>query len=153
MCLVPAQSLPDQLLHGTAVGASSALRPDDNVTSSHRGHGDAIAKGFAAIRRMTIEQLRGRVPGSPAETREDLLEAALEEHVFRVIAELFGKEEGYSHGRGGGMHIGDFSTGNLGANAIVGGSVPIATGAAMAIPVGTVKAEGTNMTSNSPSPR
>ena len=36
---------------GTAVGASSALRPDDNVTSSHRGHGDAIAKGFAAIRR------------------------------------------------------------------------------------------------------
>ncbi len=118
---------------GTAVGASSALRPDDNVTSSHRGHGDAIAKGFAAIRRMTLEQLRARVPGSPAETRDELLEAALEEHVFRVIAELFGKEEGYSHGRGGGMHIGDFSTGNLGANAIVGGSVPIATGAAMAI--------------------
>jgi 2-oxoisovalerate dehydrogenase E1 component len=118
---------------GTAVGAAAALRPDDNITSSHRGHGDAIAKGFAAIRRMTIEQLRARVPGSPAETREELLEAALEEHVFRVIAELFGKEEGYSHGRGGGMHIGDFSTGNLGANAIVGGSVPIATGAAMAI--------------------
>ena len=118
---------------GTAVGASSALRPDDKVTSSHRGHGDAIAKGFAAIRRMTIEQLHDRVPGSPAETREALLEAALEEHLFRVIAELFGKEEGYSHGRGGGMHIGDFSTGNLGANAIVGGSVPIATGAAMAI--------------------
>ena len=118
---------------GTAVGASSALRPDDNVTSSHRGHGDAIAKGFAAIRRMTIEQLRARVPGSTAETREELLGAALEEHVYRVIAELFGKEEGYSRGRGGGMHIGDFSTGNLGANAIVGGSVPIATGAAMAI--------------------
>jgi 2-oxoisovalerate dehydrogenase E1 component len=118
---------------GTAVGAASALRPDDNVTSSHRGHGDAIAKGFAAIRRMTIEEFRARVPGTTAETREELLEAALEEHVFRVIAELFGKEEGYSHGRGGGMHIGDFSTGNLGANAIVGGSVPIATGAAMAI--------------------
>jgi len=118
---------------GTAVGASSALRPDDNVTSSHRGHGDAIAKGFAAIRRMTIEQLRARVPGSTAETRQEALEAALEEHVYRVIAELFGKEEGYSRGRGGGMHIGDFSTGNLGANAIVGGSVPIATGAAMAI--------------------
>jgi 2-oxoisovalerate dehydrogenase E1 component len=118
---------------GTAVGASSALRPGDNVTSSHRGHGDAIAKGFAAIRRMTPEQLRARVPGSPAGTRDELLEAALEEHVFRVIAELFGKEDGYSRGRGGGMHIGDFSTGNLGANAIVGGSVPIATGAAMAI--------------------
>jgi len=118
---------------GTAVGATSALRPDDNVTSSHRGHGDAIAKGFAAIRRMTVEQLRARVPGSTAGTREELVEAVLEEHVYRVIAELFGKEEGYSRGRGGGMHIGDFSTGNLGANAIVGGSVPIATGAAMAI--------------------
>jgi 2-oxoisovalerate dehydrogenase E1 component len=111
------------------VGTCTALRADDNITSSHRGHGDAIAKGFAAIRTMTDEQLRARVPGSTATTRADLLEAALEEHVYRVIAELFGKDEGYCRGRGGGMHIGDFSTGNLGANAIVGGSVPIATGA------------------------
>ncbi len=117
---------------GTAVGACAALRPDDSVTSSHRGHGDAVAKGFAAIRRMTDDELRARVPGTPLTTRAELLEAALEEHLFRIVAELFGKEEGYSHGRGGGMHIGDFSTGNLGANAIVGGSVPIATGAAMA---------------------
>ncbi len=117
---------------GTAVGASVALRPDDSVTSSHRGHGDAVAKGFAAIRRMTDDQLRARVPGTTAASHDDLLEAALEEHLYRIAAELFGKEEGYSHGRGGGMHIGDFSTGNLGANAIVGGSVPIATGAAMA---------------------
>jgi 2-oxoisovalerate dehydrogenase E1 component len=117
------------------VGACSVLRPDDNITSSHRGHGDAIAKGFAAIRTMSDEALRARVPdgGALAGTHGELLEAALEEHVYRVIAELFGKEEGYSRGRGGGMHIGDFSTGNLGANAIVGGSVPIATGAAMAI--------------------
>ena len=116
----------------TSVGACSALAPDDQITSSHRGHGDAIAKGFAAIRAMTDEHLRERVPGTAATTHAELLEAALEEHVYRVIAELFGKEEGYSHGRGGGMHIGDFGTGNLGANAIVGGSVPIATGAAMA---------------------
>ncbi len=115
----------------TSVGACTALRADDQITSSHRGHGDAIAKGFAAIRTMTDEQLRARVPGSSATDHAVLLEAALEEHVYRVIAELFGKEEGYSRGRGGGMHIGDFATGNLGANAIVGGSVPIATGAAM----------------------
>jgi len=114
------------------VGACSVLRPDDNITSSHRGHGDAIAKGFAAIRRMSDDELRARVPGSTGGAHEELLEAALEEHVYRVVAELFGKEEGYGAGRGGGMHIGDFSTGNLGANAIVGGSVPIATGAAMA---------------------
>ena len=117
---------------GAAVGASTALRPDDQITSSHRGHGDAVAKGFAAIRRMSIEQLHGRVPSAPGETRDALLEAALEEHLYRTIAELFGKDEGYCRGRGGGMHIGDFSTGHLGANAIVGGSVPIATGAAMA---------------------
>ena len=114
------------------VGACSVLRSADNITSSHRGHGDAVAKGFAAIRTMSDEMLRARVAGSTGGTHEEILEAALEEHVYRVIAELFGKEEGYCAGRGGGMHVGDFSTGNLGANAIVGGSVPIATGAAMA---------------------
>ena len=115
----------------SAVGATSVLRITDNVTSSHRGHGDAIAKGFSALRQMTVEQLGVRLGRSDG-TRDELLDAALEEHLFRVIAELFGKDEGYCRGRGGGMHIGDFSTGNLGANAIVGGSVPIATGAAMA---------------------
>jgi len=117
----------------TSVGACGALRPDDHITSSHRGHGDAIAKGFAAVRAMDDEGLRARAPWSRASTREGLLADALEEHVYRTVAELFGKEEGYSRGRGGGMHIGDFSTGHLGANAIVGGSVPIATGAAMAL--------------------
>ncbi|MGQ0607837.1 MAG: alpha-ketoacid dehydrogenase subunit alpha/beta [Chloroflexota bacterium] len=118
---------------GTAVGAASGLRSDDVITSSHRGHGDAVAKGFAAIRRMEPDQLRARLTTEPAAADHDaLLPTALEEHVYRIIAELFGKEEGYSRGRGGGMHIGEFATGHLGANAIVGGSVPIATGAAMA---------------------
>jgi 2-oxoisovalerate dehydrogenase E1 component len=115
---------------GAAVGASSVLRIDDNITSSHRGHGDAIAKGFSAIRKMRDVELALRTGRTGS--REELLAAALEDHVFRTIAELFGKEDGYNKGRGGGMHIADFSTGNLGANAIVGGSVPIATGAAMA---------------------
>jgi 2-oxoisovalerate dehydrogenase E1 component len=118
----------------TAVGAAAALRSDDAITSSHRGHGDAVAKGFAAIRRMEADQLRARLTGeAPASgDRDAVLAAALEEHLYRIIAELFGKEEGYCRGRGGGMHIGEFATGHLGANAIVGGSVPIATGAAMA---------------------
>lgn len=47
----------------------------------------------------------------------------------RMFAELLGREPGYCHGRGGSMHIADPSTGNLGANAIVAGSVGIATGA------------------------
>jgi TPP-dependent pyruvate/acetoin dehydrogenase alpha subunit len=80
-----------------AVGICEALRPDDYITSTHRGHGHCLAKG-----------------ASPD----------------RMFAELLGKEAGYCHGKGGSMHIADPTTGNLGANAIVGGSAGIATGAA-----------------------
>jgi acetoin:2,6-dichlorophenolindophenol oxidoreductase subunit alpha len=80
-----------------AVGICSALRPDDYITSTHRGHGHCLAKG-----------------ASPD----------------RMFAELLGKEAGYCRGKGGSMHIADPATGNLGANAIVGGSTGIATGAA-----------------------
>jgi pyruvate dehydrogenase E1 component alpha subunit len=48
-----------------------------------------------------------------------------------MFAELLGKEAGYCRGKGGSMHIADQETGNLGANAIVGGSTALATGAAM----------------------
>jgi acetoin:2,6-dichlorophenolindophenol oxidoreductase subunit alpha len=50
-----------------------------------------------------------------------------------MFAEFFGKEEGYCRGRGGSMHIADLESGNLGANGIVGGGLPIAVGAALAI--------------------
>lgn len=51
--------------------------------------------------------------------------------VGRMFAEFFGKESGYCHGRGGSMHIADVTRGNLGANGIVGGGLPIAVGAAL----------------------
>ena len=51
--------------------------------------------------------------------------------VGRMFAELLGRETGYCRGRGGSMHIADTSKGNLGANGIVGGGIPIATGAAL----------------------
>ena len=117
---------------GTAAGACCALQLADNITSTHRGHGESLAKGTVAIRQMTDEQLRKRVPNCASTKHEDLLEAALEEHVYRTICELFGKDDGYCRGRGGSMHIADFTVGHLGANAIVGGGVPIATGAALA---------------------
>jgi pyruvate dehydrogenase E1 component alpha subunit len=50
-----------------------------------------------------------------------------------AMAELMGKATGYCKGRSGSMHIADFEKGNLGANAIVGGGIPIATGAALSI--------------------
>jgi pyruvate dehydrogenase E1 component alpha subunit len=82
-----------------AVGVCEALRADDYITSTHRGHGHCLAKGAAPD---------------------------------RMFAELLGKEAGYCRGKGGSMHIADPATGNLGANAIVGGSAGIATGAAFA---------------------
>jgi len=81
-----------------AVGVCEALKRDDFITSTHRGHGHCLAKGAS---------------------------------VSRMFAELLGKEPGYCRGKGGSMHIADPETGNLGANAIVGGSAGIATGAAL----------------------
>ncbi|HXK29405.1 MAG TPA: thiamine pyrophosphate-dependent dehydrogenase E1 component subunit alpha [Candidatus Binatia bacterium] len=83
-----------------AVGVCEALRQEDYITSTHRGHGHCLAKG-----------------------------ASLD----KMFAELLGKAAGYCRGKGGSMHIADQDTGNLGANAIVGGSAGIATGAAMSI--------------------
>ena len=50
----------------------------------------------------------------------------------RMMCELFGKDAGYSHGKGGSMHIADFEVGMLGANGIVAAGLPIATGSALA---------------------
>src|SRR5205809_2463414 len=82
---------------GVAVGVCEALRRDDYITSTHRGHGHCLAKGAAPD---------------------------------RMFAELLGKRAGYCKGKGGSMHIADPDTRNLGANAIVGGSAALATGAA-----------------------
>ena len=62
------------------------------------------------------EELREQIGDTKGDmSRAELEPAAFEEHVFRTIAELFGKEAGYWKGRGGGMHIADFGSGNLGA--------------------------------------
>jgi acetoin:2,6-dichlorophenolindophenol oxidoreductase subunit alpha len=53
-------------------------------------------------------------------------------HVNAVMAELYGKQEGCSHGYGGSMHLYDIEKGNLGANAVVGGGLPAIVGAALA---------------------
>jgi pyruvate dehydrogenase E1 component alpha subunit len=97
------------LMHGTmhlcigqeasATGACMALRSDDAITSTHRGHGHCIGKGA---------------------------------DLTRMMAELLAKETGYCRGRGGSMHLADVATGNLGANGIVAGGIPIAAGAALA---------------------
>ena len=80
-----------------ATGACAALREDDYIGSTHRGHGHLVARGA---------------------------------DLNRMMAEILGKETGYSKGKGGSMHIMAMDKGILGANGIVGGEIPIATGAA-----------------------
>jgi len=121
-----------------AVGAMAALSKDDYITSTHRGHGHCINKGLFALYQMNEDYLKKFLSSAKknrfnTDKYESLLEAAIDYHLYRTMAELIGKEEGYCRGRGGGMHIADYSVGNLGANAIVGGSFGIATGAAYAI--------------------
>ena len=82
-----------------AVGVCSALEQDDQIISTHRGHGHCIAKGA---------------------------------DIDRMMAELYGRETGYCKGKGGSMHIADFSIGMLGANGIVAGGISIITGAGLA---------------------
>ncbi len=116
-----------------AVGAMSALHGDDLITSTHRGHGHSVAKGYYWLQGASNEELAAFIGTEvDLEDRKGLLDCALQVHLNRAMAELFGKEEGYCRGRGGGMHIADFHMGHLGANAIVGGSYAIGAGAAMA---------------------
>ncbi len=96
--LIRGSSHPATGQEAVAVGTCAALRPDDYITSTHRGHGHAIAKG----------------------ARPD-----------RMMAELLGRTDGYCRGKGGSMHIADFSVGMLGANGIVGGGIGLAGGAAL----------------------
>ncbi|MCZ7660654.1 MAG: thiamine pyrophosphate-dependent dehydrogenase E1 component subunit alpha [Xanthobacteraceae bacterium] len=87
---------------GVAAGICMNLRREDRITSNHRGHGHAIAKGAN--------------PG-------------------RMMLELFGRAGGYCRGKGGSMHIADFSVGMLGANGVVAGGIPIAVGAAQGLKI------------------
>jgi len=117
----------------TSVGGCAALGLTDYITSTHRGHGDGIAKGCFAVHQRDAATLRSVLGLSESEklSVEELRERALEHHLFRTAAELFGRDAGYCRGRGGGMHIADRAVGHLGANAIVGGSIGIAAGAGM----------------------
>ena len=122
----------------SAVGAMSVLSRQDYITSNHRGHGHCVNKGFFALYGMSEDELEEFMKDSEAnqffrDGYSSTREAAIDYHLYRTMAELLGKDTGYCRGRGGGMHIADFSVGNLGANAIVGGSLGIATGAAYAV--------------------
>lgn len=87
-------------MEASATGAVAALRADDFILSTHRGHGHCIAKGA---------------------------------DMNRMMAEFMGKETGYCRGRGGSMHIADIEGGNLGANGVVAGGIPMSVGVGLSI--------------------
>ncbi len=84
----------------TGTGSMMAVNKNDYLLATHRGHGQALAKGV---------------------------------DVKTAMAEILGKKEGTNKGLGGSMHIADFDKNVLGANGILGASLPIACGVAMSI--------------------
>ncbi|HEV7258070.1 MAG TPA: thiamine pyrophosphate-dependent enzyme [Bosea sp. (in: a-proteobacteria)] len=103
---------------GGAVGSVIGLRASDQVNGSHRGHHQFLAKALSYLA-PTLD---------PVADFDEPVEAML----HRSLAEILGLEPGFGHGRGGSMHLRWIEAGGLGTNAIVGGGVPLAAGAAMA---------------------
>lgn len=82
-----------------AVGVMQSLSPEDNILSTYREHGHALARGLDA---------------------------------GKIMAEMYGRKEGCSGGRGGSMHLFDINIKFYGGNAIVGGHLAMAVGMALA---------------------
>jgi 2-oxoisovalerate dehydrogenase E1 component len=104
---------------GGAVGSVLALAAGDTVNGSHRGHHQFLAKALCYVAPKGIDPVRP----VPDEVRSVLL---------RSLAEVCGLDRGFSHGRGGSMHLQWREAGAIGTNAIVGGGVPQAAGSAWA---------------------
>ncbi len=102
-----------------AVGSILSLTSQDCVNGSHRGHHQFLAKALGHVAPKGLD-LTGELTG---EVRTVLL---------RTLAEICGLSRGYSHGRGGSMHLQWKEAGAMGTNAIVGGGVPQAAGFAWA---------------------
>ncbi len=102
---------------GGAVGSVLALADHDTVNGSHRGHHQFLAKVLAHVEPKGIDPT--------ADYSADVRDV-----VLRTLAEICGLDRGWSHGRGGSMHLQWKEAGAIGTNAIVGGGVPIAAGSA-----------------------
>lgn len=104
---------------GGAVGSIIGLTSRDTVNGSHRGHHQFLAKALGHVHPDGID------PTQPWSTEvRDLL--------LRSLGEICGLDRGFSHGRGGSMHLQWLEAGAIGTNAIVGGGVPLAAGSAWA---------------------
>ncbi|WP_059412110.1 alpha-ketoacid dehydrogenase subunit alpha/beta [Cupriavidus basilensis] len=102
---------------GGAAGSIVPLTGADQINGSHRGHHQFLSKALGYLAPSGID------PRAPlADGVQTLLQ--------RTLAEILGLAQGYCKGRGGSMHLQWAEAGALGTNAIVGGGVPMAAGAA-----------------------
>ena len=99
---------------GGAVGSIVGLRSSDGVNGSHRGHHQFLAKAISHV--------------SPYLDLNQLVSDQMQAMLQKTAAEILGLDQGFSHGRGGSMHLQWLEAGALGTNAIVGGGVPLAAG-------------------------
>jgi len=105
---------------GGAVGVMAELHSADQITGSHRGHHQFLAKSLRHIDPANYDPRKEMVPGQ------------VKELLYRTLAEILGLADGFCKGRGGSMHLRWTEAGAMGTNAIVGGGVPIANGLAWA---------------------
>lgn len=104
---------------GGAAGSIVGLTGADQVNGSHRGHHQFLSKALGYLAPQGLD------PDAP-------FSAAVQTLLQRTLAEILGLAQGFCKGRGGSMHLQWAEAGALGTNAIVGGGVPLAAGAAWA---------------------
>ncbi|SVB79518.1 uncharacterized protein METZ01_LOCUS232372, partial [marine metagenome] len=123
-----------------AVGQSFLLGPEDHVFGSHRSHGEILAKGTSAIRKMEDDNLQSVMEtflGGDClrvvekESSDSVQDLARDFLLYGALAEIFARAAGFNRGLGGSMHAFFPPFGVYPNNAIVGGSADIATGSAL----------------------
>ena len=124
-----------------AVGMAYTLGSDDIIFGSHRSHGEVLAKGYAAIKKLESNSLYSIMksfqdgallgPLEPRNKTGNVKDLASDFLLYGFMAELFGREHGFTRGLGNSMHVFFTPFGIYPNNAIVGGSAGIAAGAAL----------------------
>ena len=124
-----------------AVGQCIHLEPDDYILGSHRSHGEILAKGLSAIRKLDedilldiMERYMGGAALRVVKSIDDFadIEALAQSYlIYGTYAEIFARATGFNKGMGGSMHTFFPPFGIMPNNAIVGGSADIAVGMAL----------------------
>jgi acetoin:2,6-dichlorophenolindophenol oxidoreductase subunit alpha len=141
MADTPKDNVPYAVARYSADELKGALRKMYLIRKFEEGAEDSYMRGLIhGTMHLSIGQEASAVGSCMSLTDEDKITSTHRGHghcvakgadLSKMFAEFFGKETGYCRGRGGSMHIADPSKGNLGANGIVGGGLPIAVGAAL----------------------